>query len=350
MIIGLCYDLRDDYLMMGYSEEETAEFDRISTVEAIENELRIMGFDTRRIGHIMSLTEKLALGERWDMVFNICEGLYGTGREAQVPALLDAYRIPYVFSGPLVMAMTLDKALTKLVVKDAGIDTPWHFIVSTLKDVEKELLPFPLFAKPLAEGTGKGISPQSVIVNKHQLKKVCRELINRFKQPVLVEKFLNGREFTAGIVGTGNKARCIGVMEIILNHKAEQRVYSYTNKEECEERVEYVLPPDEDIRKCSQLALKAWKAIKAEDAGRIDIRYDEFDVPNFLEVNPLAGLHPEHSDLPILARLNGIEYPELIRMIMGSALRKLRTTGTYQTFMSRQTHTRMNKNKEVLPL
>ena len=324
MIIGLCYDLRDDYLAMGYTEEETAEFDRISTIEAIENELNALGFETQRIGHIKSLAEKLVAGERWDMVFNICEGLYGIGREAQVPALLDAYRIPYVFSGPLVMAMTLDKALTKLVVRSAGINTPDHFVVNSMKDIERNYIDFPLFAKPVAEGTGKGINSQSVLRDMKQLRSVCDLLLKRFHQPVLIEKYLSGREFTAGIVGTGEHARCVGVIEIILNSNAEQQVYSYTNKEECEERVNYVLASDEDVRKCEQLALESWRAIQAEDAGRVDIRYDENGIPNFLEVNPLAGLHPEHSDLPILAGLNGISYHELMKMIMESALRKLK--------------------------
>ena len=323
MIIGLCYDLRDDYLAMGYTEEETAEFDRISTIEAIENELTDMGFETRRIGHIKSLAEKLVTGERWDMVFNICEGLYGTGREAQVPALLDAYRIPYVFSGPLVMALTLDKALTKIVIRAAGINTPDHFVVNSLKDLKRNNLDFHLFAKPIAEGTGKGINSQSVLRDMNRLISVCDYLLKQFHQPVLIEKFLSGREFTAGIVGTGDHAKCIGVMEIILKNNAEKQVYSYTNKEECEERVKYVLAPDEDVRKCEQLALQSWRAILAEDAGRVDIRYDENGIPHFLEVNPLAGLHPEHSDLSILAGLNGISHPELMKMIMESALRKL---------------------------
>ena len=324
MNIGFCYDLRDDYLNMGYSEEETAEFDRISTIEAIENELTIMGHKVFRIGHIKSLIKKLASGERWDIVFNICEGLYGIGREAQVPALLDAYEIPYVFSDPLVMAMSLDKALSKIVVKDAGVTTPDHHVIYSADDVAKVNIPFPLFAKPLAEGTGKGISPQSVINDFDSLYDVCLYLLENFRQPVLVEKFLSGREFTAGIVGTGNKARCIGVMEIILKESAEQEVYSYLNKEECEERVQYLRVNPEDFRKCSDLAVKSWIAINGQDAGRVDIRSDSSGNPNFLEVNPLAGLHPEHSDLPILAKLNGISYSDLMRMIMESASSRLR--------------------------
>lgn len=324
MTVGLTYDLRDEYLAMGYTEEETAEFDRISTIEAIEKTLQELGYKTERIGHIKTLVNKLAKGERWDIVFNIAEGMYGTGREAQVPALLDAYQIPYVFSGPLVLALTLDKAMTKIVVKHAGVNTPDHLVVNSLEDLRDLRLPFPLFAKPLAEGTGKGIDPKSVINNQEQLVSVCRYLLNQFRQPVLVETFLSGREFTAGVVGTGENARCVGVMEIILKENAEDNVYSYVNKEECEERVVYTRTDREAEEQCINLALKAWKALGCEDAGRVDIRFDGNGVASFLEVNPLAGIHPEHSDLPILCNLNGISYKELMNMIMDSAIQKVK--------------------------
>ncbi len=321
--VGFSYDLRDDYLKMGYSEEETAEFDRAGTIEAIESELMKMGFEVDRIGNIRTLTEKLAKGCRWDIVFNICEGMYGAGREAQVPALLDAYRIPYVFSDPVVMTITLDKSLAKTVVKNAGIKTAEYYVVHEPADINKINIPFPLFAKPLAEGTGKGINANSVIYKKPALRETCLSLLTRYNQPVLVEEYLSGREFTAGIVGTGKNARCIGVMEVVLKDNAEQKVYSYNNKEECEERVLYLPAPPEEAIKCEELALRSWNAIRCEDGGRVDIRYDRHGIPNFLEINPLAGLHPEHSDLPILAKLNGISYSELMKMIMDSALKKL---------------------------
>ncbi len=324
MKIGFCYDLRDDYLKMGYSEEETAEFDRLGTIEAIESELMKMGFEVERIGNIMSLTEKLVSGCRWDIVFNICEGMFGEGREAQVPALLDAYRIPYVFSGPLVMAVTLDKSLAKIMVKNAGVNTPEHFVVYEPADIHGINVPFPLFAKPLAEGTGKGIDGSSVINDERGLRETCLSLLTRYNQPVLVEEYLSGREFTTGIIGTGKNARCIGVMEVVLKDNAEQGVYSYNNKEECEERVLYLPAPPEDVIRCEELAIRAWNAVKCEDGGRVDIRYDSEGTPNFLEINPLAGLHPDHSDLPILAKLNGISYSELMKMIMDSALEKLK--------------------------
>lgn len=326
MKIGMTYDLREEYLAMGYTREETAEFDGIETIEAVDRALHIMGFETDRIGNARNLVNRLATGHRWDLVFNIAEGLYGSGREALVPALLDHYLIPYVFSGPLVMALTLDKSLAKLVVREAGVATPDYFIVRKPEDIVLISLPYPLFAKPLAEGTGKGISGSSVIRSPRQLKQVCAGLLERFRQPVLVETYLDGREFTAGIVGTGVDARCIGVMEIVLNRHAEKGVYSYANKEEWEKRVRYTLPDPEAEKIVKEAALKVWLAIGGEDGGRVDIRFDRQGIPHFLEVNPLAGIHPTHSDLPILARLNGIDYHTLMNMIMESALKKVKTT------------------------
>jgi len=323
MKVGLTYDLRSEYLKQGYTEEETAEFDREETVEAIESTLNKLGYETERIGNIKQLAKELVFGKKWDIVFNICEGMHGIGREAQVPALLDAYQIPYVFSGPLVLALTLHKAMTKSVVRDAGVPTPAFHVVNRLSDIEEVALNFPLFAKPLAEGTGKGIDTNSVINNAEQLKERCTYLLNQFKQPVLVETYLSGREFTVGIVGTGDQARSVGVMEIILNEKAEKNVYSYVNKEECEELVEYVLVKGPVAEECEKVSLDAWRALGCEDAGRVDVRHDNQRIPNFIEVNPLAGIHPEHSDLPILSTKNGISYPELMKMIMDSAIQKI---------------------------
>jgi D-alanine-D-alanine ligase len=319
MIIGLTYDLRQDYLAAGYSEEQTAEFDRPDTIAAIDQALVRMGHQTRRIGNIQSLVRRLAAGESWDMVFNICEGMFGLGREAQVPALLDAFQIPYTFSGPLVLALSLDKALTKRVVRTLGVATPDFMLVTTPEDIAAVDLPFPLFAKPVAEGTGLGIDARSKIDSPKQLAVVCRELLKKFKQPVLVETYLPGREFTVGIVGSGTAAEAVGVMEVLLRAEAEANAYSYVNKEKCEELVTYVLAPEAAVGPCRDLALRAWRGLGCLDAGRIDVKMDRDGVVNFIEVNPLAGLHPEHSDLPIICKLVGIPYQTLMERIMASA-------------------------------
>jgi D-alanine-D-alanine ligase len=326
MHIGLTYDLRDDYLAAGYSEEETAEFDRPSTIEAIESALQELGHRTDRIGHGKHLISRLAAGDRWDLVFNIAEGLYGLAREAQVPAILDLYQIPYTFSDPLVLALTLHKGLTKAVVRDAGIATPDFAVVELPEDIERVDLPLPLFAKPVGEGTGKGITAASKIKTREALKSVCDELLGRFRQPVLVETFLAGREFTVGILGTGRDARVVASMEVHLLPGAEAEVYSYVNKERCEEFCKYQLGrPDQDdeIRRAEEVALAAYRVLGCRDAGRVDVRSDAQGCPHFLEVNPLAGIHPQHSDLPILCTMVNIPYVELIDRIVRSASRRI---------------------------
>lgn len=324
MRIGLTFDLRQAYLDMGYGEEETAEFDQIGTIDAIDQTLQELEYQTDRIGHIFNLTQRLASGERWDLVFNIAEGLHGIGREAQVPALLDAYQIPYTFSDPLVLALTLHKGTTKRVLRDLGIPTPPFAEVQSVGDIENVNLPFPLFAKPIAEGTGKGITSFSKIHNQDELEKTCVELLAQYCQPVLVEQYLPGREFTVGIVGTGEHARSVGIIEVILKNNAEQFAYSYINKEECEERVMYQPVDDALAKEAERMALLAWRGLECRDAGRVDLRVDEQGVPNVMELNPLAGLHPQHSDLPIICTFYGISYRRLFEMILSSALTRVR--------------------------
>jgi len=319
MTVGLTYDLRSDWLSQGYSELETAEFDREETVAAVDAAIRAEGFATERIGNYRALLAALSAGRRWDLVFNFCEGMYGLGREALVPALLDAWRIPYTFSDPVVLGMSLHKGLTKRVVRDAGVPTPDFAVVETVDDIKGVALRYPLFAKPIGEGTGKGISSASRIETPAQLLAVCGELLKAHGQPVLVEEYLPGREFTTGIIGTGARAEAVGTMEVILLDSAEAHAYSYVNKENCEDLVRYELVTGADAQGCARIALQAWRALGCRDAGRVDIRLDAKGNPSFMEVNPLAGLHPEHSDLPIICTMVGVTFQELIGRILASA-------------------------------
>ena len=321
MRVGLTFDLRDAYLAMGYGEEETAELDRESTIEALESTLRSLGHDVDRIGHAKQLAARLVRGDRWDLVFNISEGLHGIGREAQVPALLDLYEMPYTFSDPLVMSLTLHKGMTKRVVRDAGVPTPDFALVESEADAAAVDLPLPLFVKPVAEGTGKGVTPRSIVRDRAELWPACADLLARFHQPVLVETMCPGRELTTGILGSGEAAAVLATMEVILLPQAEADVYSYVNKENSEELVDYRLVDGTDpvVAEAERVALAAWRALGCRDGGRVDLRCDAAGRPQFLEVNPLAGLHPEHSDLPILAGKIGMSYRELLHRIVESA-------------------------------
>lgn len=319
--MGLTYDLRDDYLKLGFDEQQVAEFDRADTIVAIETALKKLGHKPDRIGHVQHLLRRLATGDRWDLVFNIAEGVSttGIGREAQVPTLLDLHGIPYVFSDPLVCSLTLHKGMTKRVVRDLKLPTPDFAVVNSESDIKGIDLPFPLFAKPVAEGSSKGVNARSKSRNRSELTSICRELLKRYQQPVLVETFLPGREFTVGIVGTGSKARAIAAMEVHLLPGADAGVYTYKNKEDCETLVRYSLAKGPIRTEAFALALAAWRGLGCRDAGRVDVRADRSGRLSFIEVNVLPGLHPEHSDLPILSKMAGLGYAELLAEIVGSA-------------------------------
>ncbi len=320
--IGVTYDLRADYLAMGYGEEETAEFDSEITIAAICDALVGLGFLPVRIGGVRRLAERLAAGERFEAVFNFCEGLKGVSREAQVPALLEAYDIPYVFSDPLTLALALDKAMTKRVVRDQGVPTVDFRVIERIEDARKIDLPFPLFLKPNCEGSGKGVDVHSKVENAAQLRRVAADLLKRFSQSVLVEPFLPGREFTVGITGTGDDATVLGVSEILPKDNYVGTSYGYVNKEFWEDKVAIVEADAANGKAAGDIALAAWRALRCRDGGRVDIRCDEAGNAFFMEVNPLAGLRPNYSDLCFIAERNGLSYQALIGKIMDSFLKR----------------------------
>jgi D-alanine-D-alanine ligase len=319
MKIGLTYDLRSWYIDRGYSMEDTAEFDKQDTVNAIDGALRKMGFETEQVGNCFQLIEALAGGKKWDLVFNIVEGLYGDGRESVVPAILDQYKIPYVFSGPVILGISLNKYLSRLIVSAADVPVSPGMLISSAGDIRKCNLHYPLFIKPVSEGTGKGINEKSLLKTPEELKEMAEWILSRFNQPALVEEYLPGREFTVGIIGSGEEAIAIGGMEIECK---DNLPYSVEYKENYQEFCKYIPMAKEFSEECKTVAINVWKALGGVDAGRVDVKADRNGRICFMEVNPLAGLHPIDSDLPILSRMIGIDYQTLIEMIMKSAIKR----------------------------
>jgi D-alanine-D-alanine ligase len=301
--------------------DETAEFDKQETVDAIAGSLKQMGHVTEPIGNAFQLIDALAHGRSWDIVFNIAEGLYGDGRESVVPAILDQYKIPYVFSGPVIMGLSLNKHLAKLVVAASGVPVSPGCLITELKDLDNCNLKYPLFVKPVSEGTGKGITDKSLVHSPEELLKMVGWVLTEFLQPALIEEYLPGREFTVGVVGYREEAVAIGGMEVMTINNLP---YSVEVKENYQNYCTYK-PLDADITdECKSVALSAWKALDAVDAGRIDLKADRNGRICFIEANPLAGLNPIHSDLPILARMYGIEYQTLLEIIMKAAIRRIK--------------------------
>jgi D-alanine-D-alanine ligase len=290
MRIALVYDLRDEYRALGYSEEEIAEFDSVETIDHLAGALEALGCEPVRVGRGQALAARLVAGERYDLVFSIAEGLKGRSREAQVPALCELFDQPYLFSDPLTAAASLDKAVAKRLVRDAGVPTPAFAVAERSASELAGWLDFPAFVKPLAEGTGKGCEAASLVQTQAELFAAATRVLERYGQPALVEQYLPGREFTVGIVGNRDDARVIGVCEILLKPQAEANIYSLHNKELCEELVIYAPASDDEARLAGTRALQAYRALECRDTARIDFRSDARGEPYFLEANPLAGL------------------------------------------------------------
>lgn len=325
MRIGITYDLKTDYLDRGLDPELLAELDRPSTIHAIDSALAELGYETDRIGNLEALVHRLIRGHRWDLVFNITEGLYGYGRESAVPALLDAWQIPYVFSDPLALAVTLHKPTAKRVLRDLGVRTSDFRVVSRIEDVAAVDLEMPVFVKPVAEGSSKGITFDSLVRDRRKLRKVCDALLRHHRQPVMVEEFLPGREFTVGIVGSGDETEVLGVMEIVVEPGASHS-YSLEIKsiDDYHSIVSYRLCREPGLAgECEELARAAWRGLGCRDGGRVDIRTDAAGRPHVLEINPLPGMRPTDSDLTLLTSMLGISYVELLGKFMSSAHRRL---------------------------
>ena len=318
--VGLCYDLKEDYLEAGFAPDDVLEFDSEDTIAGLESALVELGHGVERVGRGRELSRRLVGGERWDLVFNICEGVSGRSREAQVPALCELFDQPYTFADPLTCAVTLDKAVAKRIVRDHGLPTAPFAVVGSPEEARAVDLPVPLFLKPLAEGSSKGVNQRSLVRRHDELIAACRAMLEQYRQPVLVEAYLSGREVTVGVLGHGATARVLGVMEVSFTGKAEAAAYTALNKEEYLERVAYRLLSDDPLaEQARELALAVFAALGCRDGARVDLRCDAAGILHFLEVNPLPGLNHVRSDLPIMARLAGVHYRELIGAIVESA-------------------------------
>lgn len=323
MRIGLTYDLKSE-ANEGVREQE-AEYDSPETIDALSSAIEASGHDVVRIGGLEDLMRALVRGERWDLVFNIAEGRGRFGREAQIPAVLEAYAIPYTFSDPLTLTVSLHKGIAKRLVREAELATSPFVVVEEPGELQDLDLSFPLFAKPVAEGSGIGIDQRGRADDFSTLECRVRELLERYHQPVLIEHYLDGREYTVGIIGTGSRARVLGTLavESRRNTQSVLDVYGHTEKERYEEFVRYRLVDGSESREIETLALEVHRTLGCRDLSRVDIRCDANGRPHFLEINPLPGLHPTRSDLVILARHLGLAYTTLIADILTESLDRL---------------------------
>jgi D-alanine-D-alanine ligase len=337
--IALLYNLKHNAPHEpGAPPDALAEYDTIETAQALEDALRAGGHQVIPLEADKSLLDTIRQANP-DICFNIAEGHRGDARESQVPALLEMLGIPYTGSKILAHALSLDKAMAKRVWRDCGLPTAPFQVFHHGDEPLDQQLAFPLFVKPLREGTGMGINSKSIVHDEAALREQVRWVIQTYRQPALVEGYLPGREFTVGLIGntlTPGQHRWNGlydergfhlfpVLEIDTTVGAVQGLYnteakSYYPGEEQAPR--YICPADipSDLEaELKRLAVAAFEAIGALDVSRVDFRLGADGRPYLMEINTLPGLNPNVSDLCIMARAEGMPYPILINEILNLA-------------------------------
>ena len=330
MRIGLSYDLKEAFDQTKEQPEDALEeYDSVETVDGLKKVIEAKGHSVIKLGGGRQFLSNI-LSQKVDFVFNISEGLGSyRSREAQVPSVLEMLNIPYSGADPQTLAVCLDKHLTKKIVTQAGIPTPkWTVIErATLASVDWASLPYPAFVKPVWEGSSKGIRLKSLVRSPAELKALVSDLLQTYRQPVMVEEFISGEEITVGMVGN-NPANIIGIMRVVPRKKEADFVYSLEVKRDYEKLVDYECPaklPAKTTQLIEKYSHQAFKLLDCRDFARLDYRVSKEGTPYFLEVNPLAGLNPRSSDIVIMAGLVGIKYPELIGSILDAALRRIAT-------------------------
>jgi D-alanine-D-alanine ligase len=340
--IGVAFDLVPAGATAGSwdgPDDRYEEFDKPETVAALADVLRGLGHEVVLLGDGRELLARV-LDDPPDLVWNLAEGEgVGRCREARVPAVLEMLGIACTGSDPLTLAAALDKHVAKQLVAAAGVAVPKGIVVTPDSLAEPGAaashlaafaarVPFPWLLKPAFEGSSKGIRTRCLVDSQPQAQGVLRSLVSDYDQPVLVEEFIAGDEVTAGVIGTGSSAELIGTMRIVPRNRDARFVYSIEMKRQWSDNLDYEGPaalPETVLRRLERAALGAYAALGCRDVARIDFRIRD-DVPIFLEANPLPGLAPGWSDLVILARGMGIDYPVLIRKILDAALARIAAT------------------------
>ncbi|MEA4877829.1 MAG: ATP-grasp domain-containing protein [Aminobacterium sp.] len=323
-IIGITYNLRQE-AQMGEPDDKYEEYDCLETVESLCTEVTRLGFQVFLFEQNEFLVQKLE-SVAPDFVLNIAEGLGNfRGRESQVPCILESLGIPFSGSDSTSLAIGLDKVLTTHVLRASNVPVPESYVVRSTEDLDKARQLFSVskrcIVKPRWEGSSKGIFLDSVVNTPQKMEECIERVWKRYDQPAVVEAFLPGVEITAGVAGNSNP-ECIGMMTISPVNKTKTFLYSLEEKRNYLERIRYNGPEtiSANLRqKVAKLAVEAFKALELRDIARIDFRLDESGEPRVIDINPLPGLSPAYSDLPILYRLSGGEYTHLIKMLLREA-------------------------------
>ncbi len=321
--VGLTYNVKSG--TKTDIEDEEAEYDSLETVLAIKQALEEEPCSVELLEANDQLPQKL-LQSRPDIVFNIAEGRKGRGREAQVPAILNYYHIPFTGSDETTLCIALDKALTKRLLATYKIRTPKYRVISREHSRWNGAFALPAIVKPNAEGSSKGISDVAIAANTEELRTLLNRSLSQYRQDMLVEEYIDGREFTVGILGNGDDTLVFRPMEIVyLNKHSDYHIYSYQVKQNYKTLIRYDCPASISAQVEAEMmrtARKIYDALCCKDFARMDFRLSPEGKLYFIEINPLPGLAPGYSDYPMLADFTGMGYSELVRGVLKSALKR----------------------------
>jgi len=326
LIVALLYNLRKNAPhISGAPADIWADLDSEHTVEALAEALRQGGHEVIPLEGDLELYDKLR-ELKPDIAFNICEGHHGDSREAQVPAILEMLQIPYTGSKVLALALTLDKPMTKRVLAYHGLPTPAFRVFRSPDEGLDPRLSFPLIVKPSREGTGMGITRDSIVHDESALRKQVARVVAAYRQPALVEEFVDGREVTVGLLGN-EELHILPILEVDLSPCPPEEAGIYTSriKTELYNVPRYLSPAPLEEGKAEELkrlAVAAFRALDCLDMCRVDFRLDREGQPWILEVNPLPGLSPGVSDLVMMAEAEGMSHTELVNTILNHARRR----------------------------
>lgn len=324
-VVGVAFNLKGDPPEEGEPPDLCAELDSESTVLAVAEALKAYGHDVFFLEGNSDIISQLRVRPA-DIVFNMSEGLKGESRESHIPAVLEMLGVPYTGSGVLALAITLDKPLSKKILAYHGVPTAPFKVFETESDIDEQGLRFPIFVKPSHEGSSMGISPSSLCPGPLDLYREARRLLHQYRQPVLAEEFLPGREFTVGILGN-QKPVVFPVMEINFDKVPPRHgnLYSRQFKTDWDDNSYYSCPANispELEADLKEMALNTYRILGCRDFSRVDLRLDRYGNPNVMEINPLPGMAPGFSDYPRIAQKAGWSYADLVNGVLECALRR----------------------------
>lgn len=324
LCVGLTFNLRRTERPTRHNDVD-AEYDSPRTIAAIREAIESYGHKVVELEATPELPSLLPSADV-DLVFNIAEGFKGRHRESQVPALLELLGIPYTGSDPTALSLALDKGLAKRLVRQAGFHTPPFVLLATGRERLPKEISFPLIVKPVAEGSSRGILQTSVVETEEELRELAVEIAGRYRQAVIAENFVGGREFTVGLLGE-KRPKALPPMEILFQDGREKYpVYSFSSKFETE-TVTYQVPAKIDPALDAELRRVArgiFSILGCRDVARVDLRLDGQGRVQFIECNPLPGLSPGFSDFCFIAQAAGLDYRTLIGEILAPCIRRWR--------------------------